>query len=344
MLCVLWDQCLYKGNKFHLSTEKQPFALTFVIVLVNFEQINTMKNPFLFLAFILCFCHLQGQNWLTFSVPQFSEDVIKASNIEVVYIYEIPADRNNEDSESGHVVRVVKFPTMSYGFDRQGRIAEEIVYKENSEVISSKAVYVHGVQGVSQKDVYTYTYNDVNGEIDTILAQHRIHRYEYNPEGKLVTYLIAETDEENELPTDNVGFVYNGDGQIQNVDFQHIQRRMRSLTEYTHQSSTECIGVKKGGGKTEVKRDDEGRFVQVKDYLTESPNPNTDIQYMYKKGRLDSTYAEYIPAIKGKVEPNIVSSGYYYDRDGKLVMVRTYGKEGMLREQLFEYFTYRDKE
>lgn len=293
---------------------------------------------------IVFFSHLHGQNWLNFSVPKFPAELMKKNRIEVVNLYEIPAARNQADPEAGHVVRVVKYPTMSYSFDRDGRVAEEIVYKDNSKAVSSRTDIQHGKEGVIRKDVYTYTYNEVNGRTDTILAQHRIHRYLYNTKGKLELYLISEYDGENELKTDSVRLDYGVDGEIQKVDFQHIQRRIAAITEYTHQSPTLTTGLKKGGGRTDVERDEKGRFIHITDYLDDSSVPNMDLQFMYRKDRLDSTYAVYQPPSRKSVEQNIVSSGYYYDREGKLVMVRTYGKEEMLREQLFEYFPYQTAE
>ncbi len=299
-----------------------------------------MVKSTLTLIAIVFFSQVQGQNWLSFSTPKFPEEIMKASQVEIVNLYEIPADLDQNDSEAGHLVRVVKYPTMSYSFDREGRMEEEIIYKEDSESISSRTEFQYGPAGVLRKDIYTYTYNEVNGTTDTILAQHRIHRYTYDDSGNLVFYKISETDGERELQTDSVHLKYNSDDEIQSIDFRHIQRNIAAITEYTHHSTTRSTGVKKGGGKTDVERDSKGRFIHVVDYLVDSDEPNMDLSFMYKKDRLDSTYAVYKPVQKVKSEPNIISSGYYYDREGKLVMVRTYSKDEMLREQLFEYFPY----
>ena len=262
----------------------------------------------------------------------------------MVNLYEIPAARKAGGDEAGRVVRVVKFPVMSYTFDREGRVIEEIVYKDNSDAVSTRTEIQYCEHGPNRKDIFTYTYSDDAVVKDTILAQHRIHRYAYDPEGKMTEYLISETDGKKELKTDSVDLDYYSDGEIQSIDFHHLQRNIVASTEYTHFSINKAVGKKNGGGRTEVERDDKGRFLRVVDYFTDTPDPNMDLAYMYKNDRLDSTYAEYRTPGNESGQINQITNGYYYDRQGKLVMIRTYRSSEMIQEQLFEYFEFEDSE
>lgn len=288
----------------------------------------------LFHVFVLLgFCGTSyGQNWLNYNTPHFSPQILKQADVGFVNIYEIASQPVGDDASNSRVVRVVKYPTQSFSFDEDGKMIEKLVYKKDSDVIASKSVMSYQEDHMSEKHTWDYMYNSrANETVDTLLAMHRIQSYAYD-EDQLVGVTAAEKDQEKQTVIEKTILSYGSDKEIQSIENQYLALGSNYTTLYEYQSNGLCLALRNDGLRTELSIDAKGRFSRIKQMLSDDSEQVSETENFYKDAQLDSTHAIYG---NGDIE---IGSGYYYDIEGKLVMIRIHHSEQGLIEKLFEYF------
>ena len=301
--------------------------------------------------FLLLSIPLWGQNWISLSPELYPADQMAAEGVEMVNIYEVVQEKAAEGKDKGHVVRVVRSPVRSFGFDRAGNKTEHIEYNEETGQVRMRVEMAYGELGISAKESWVYvTREDARVSVkDSLnqgmkLAMRRRFAYRYGENGYLESRVVRELGNGRAVTTDSTAFEFAPDGKLLRQDKQLFAHGRNETSVFSHGEDGKVRIDRGNGDHSLISLDEQGRFSSILQYDARESEPKSETHYIYRGAELDSSRTSYRAPGQPADKALIMGSRYFYDKSGKLVLIRQHLPGGRVVETLHEYFYFHEHE
>lgn len=301
--------------------------------------------------FIMLSIPLWGQNWVTLKPELYPAAKMAAEGVEMVNVYEVVKGKVDEGKEHGHVVRVVRSPVRSYSFDRKGNRTEHIEYNEETGQVRMRAEMRYGENGIAFKESKVYVTRadakvNVNDSLNhgMKLAIHREIKFDYDEHGHLAKRVLSEIGGGKSMVVDSTTFEFKPDGRLSNSITHRAGSDVRDASIFSYGENGEVSISGRNGGETIVQLDEQGRFSSIREFPYRNVRSGSEEFFFYRGSQLDSTTATYKSPTAHTGEGLSISRSYFYDKSGKLVMIREHLADGSVMEILHEYFYFHEHE
>ena len=301
--------------------------------------------------FLLLSIPLWGQNWITLSPDLYPAGKMAEEGVEMVNIYEVVQENAGEEKEKGHLVRVVRSPVRSYTFDRKGNITEHIEYNEETGQVRMRVESVYGEHGIAAKESRVYVTREsarvsVKDSLNRgmKLAMHRRFFYHYGENGHLSSRAIKEIGNGRVIPADSATFEFSTEGKLLRQDKRLLAHSSQETSIFKHGEDGKVEISRSNGNHALVSLDEQGRFSSIVEYTDFDSHPQSEAFYYYQGVELDSSWTSYRAPEQSPDRTIGMGSRYFYDKSGKLVMIRQHLPGGRILETLHEYFYFHEHE
>lgn len=275
----------------------------------------------------------------------FEPELMRAQHVYQVNLFQTVRPTASTDPGNGRVMRVVGFPSRSYFFNSNGEVIREQQFNRENGFLQTEICWQKGTAQMLngeqktlalRQDIRTYTYRSED-PTDSLLALHQFIEYGYDRNGRLDWERTFEKNGWRITKVDSTSYIYqrSSDRKLAHKTIRFFEGGQTEMVSHEHVSPLSIQWTSDLGRQTLFTYFPSGELQKVKVSEAEFEH---GWEHFYKKNRLDSTNF-YTTFKNPEKEPVDYGSRFFYDKTGKMVMVRMYMDPKKIEEELLEYLT-----